>query len=1330
MVFYICITIITSERGVLIYVKPTLSIKINFMIIAMRNTTAKNLLPKLNVAFILLMFAHFYFSSEVYSQISTSSYTTASGNFSETVPAGTTFAIIQSLGAGGGGGGGGNGGYSAAGGGGGGAFSMVSVPLTPGQVLDIVVGARGNGSPSGGHGADGGLSKVSLNGTILCSAQGGFGGNGFASGASLGGVGGSQGVGFLYRGGKGGNGNVAAYDSGGGGGGAAGSTSNGNNGANGTGTSGASAGGTGGTGGFGSGNGGNGCSTYTNCGGSNSLTTTFGAGGGGGSGYIDAAGWGGNGSRGKVVIIYCNLLYTVQPSTSIQNVCLNGATTTLSVAVTNAVSYQWYSNTVASTSGGTLIAGATSTTYTPPSNVAGTRFYYCIATAGTCTLASAVSGAVNVATASIVASGPTTLCGGGSVTLTANAPGASSYSWSTGASTNSITVSPTTNTTYTVNVTGTCNVTSSILVKASPALNFSCTATAENLNGYNSYSGDVVNLNAYPINNNLVVNGFNGSFTGSLGGTWTTSSTGTATVAGCTPAVTAMPTVSIATTDNSYAGLPGSPSAISPYEGSGMASFNSGTTASGNVGFLTSPSFSTVGFTGIILDFYFLQFVNSSCGENMRVEYSIGGGAWTVTNTYTRAGVTSQCPSWMNFSEELPAAVLGQADVRIRFRFLSTANCLCGRNMIIDNVRISGVTNPGGYGFYNSYLWTTDATGPDLGIVSPTSRATTSTDFNNQSTGANTITFNVTMTDQNGCVHTCSKAVNINPTFNGGLSGTMTANPPQVCMGGSSTITLVGSATAIQWQSSTTSASAGFTDIPGANSATYVANNITQTTWFRVRYTSPNATSGSCMSSVSSPVVQVTVLTFNPGILQNTGETINCTGDPIPFGFQSLPSGSGSYTYTWYAYDGTTASPTGSTVPSGWSAVSGPQPQPTSTPFLWTENFDGVNNWVVGGNFAVAAPGTSNVVTAPRSAPNVLGTVSNGLYGASCTEAVNFAISPTINLTGVTNPVLKFWTHSRFRSSFSSSTADGGRVYVSTDNGVTWSANLLSTYYEGSYTQRTITMPAAAANNPNVKIMFTMYSDGGTNATGYNIDDLTIEGSYTASPVYDPAADPTNTTSYAVYIEFTGGACTFSSWAQNDWEVGVNPCSPLPIVLTDFDGYCSNDLDAKVIFWSTLSETNNAYFEIEGSEDGENYYAIKKIEGAGTTSTISNYREDILPLSSDEVYYRLKQVDYDGQMSISDPRYINCKKGKREPFIYPNPSTGAFTVILNFEDEESVRFEVINLVGQVIFNEEMLVEGSKGVDLNFPLAAGNYILRVSPSQSAEWIESIPFIITK
>ncbi len=112
---------------------------------------------------------------------------------------------------------------------------------------------------------------------------------------------------------------------------------------------------------------------------------------------------------------------TVQPSTATQNICINGSATSLSITATNInITYQWYKNSLASNTGGTLITGATTSGYTPLSNVAGTTYYYCVI-GGTCSpnVSSTVSGAIIISPTSVAGTitGTATICSGTTTTL-------------------------------------------------------------------------------------------------------------------------------------------------------------------------------------------------------------------------------------------------------------------------------------------------------------------------------------------------------------------------------------------------------------------------------------------------------------------------------------------------------------------------------------------------------------------------------------------------------------------------------------------------------------------------------------------------------------------------------------------------------------------------------------------------------------------------------------------------------------------------------------------------------------------------------------------------
>ncbi|MEI7596162.1 MAG: T9SS type A sorting domain-containing protein, partial [Bacteroidota bacterium] len=87
-------------------------------------------------------------------------------------------------------------------------------------------------------------------------------------------------------------------------------------------------------------------------------------------------------------------------STGTQTICLGSSFSSISVTATGTnLTYQWFSNTTASTTGGTNLGlGAQSSTYTPDASVVGTLYYYCVVTGGCdgTTQKSGISGAMNV----------------------------------------------------------------------------------------------------------------------------------------------------------------------------------------------------------------------------------------------------------------------------------------------------------------------------------------------------------------------------------------------------------------------------------------------------------------------------------------------------------------------------------------------------------------------------------------------------------------------------------------------------------------------------------------------------------------------------------------------------------------------------------------------------------------------------------------------------------------------------------------------------------------------------------------------------------------------
>lgn len=95
----------------------------------------------------------------------------------------------------------------------------------------------------------------------------------------------------------------------------------------------------------------------------------------------------------------------------------------------------------------------------------------------------------------------------------------------------------------------------------------------------------------------------------------------------------------------------------------------------------------------------------------------------------------------------------------------------------------------------------------------------------------------------------------------------------------------------------------------------------------------------------------------------------------------------------------------------------------------------------------------------------------------------------------------------------------------------------------------------------------------------------------------------------------------------------AGPATALPIKLNSFTGsYAGSKI---VLNWTTGNEQNNQYFVIEHSTTGYTFSEAGRITGAGSTANTQSYSwTDNYP-SGGNNYYRLKQVDTDGQYSYS-----------------------------------------------------------------------------------------------
>jgi hypothetical protein len=175
----------------------------------------------------------------------------------------------------------------------------------------------------------------------------------------------------------------------------------------------------------------------------------------------------------------------------------------------------------------------------------------------------------------------------------------------------------------------------------------------------------------------------------------------------------------------------------------------------------------------------------------------------------------------------------------------------------------------------------------------------------------------------------------------------------------------------------------------------------------------------------------------------------------------------------------------------------------------------------------------------------------------------------------------------------------------------------------------------------------------------------------------------------------------------------VNPA--LPVTYLRINSICNNNGFVELV-WVTATESNSSHFEVLRSRDGFNWEHIETIPAAGNSSSTNYYSYyDIGAGRYFEGYYRLKQVDFDGEFEYSYIISTFCKNMDIE--IYPNPTKGEVSLGIRNNIQEMVTVSVMDYAGRIL--QEMIIkvdEGYKTIDLSTHIN-GIYIISISTSQN-------------
>ena len=171
--------------------------------------------------------------------------------------------------------------------------------------------------------------------------------------------------------------------------------------------------------------------------------------------------------------------------------------------------------------------------------------------------------------------------------------------------------------------------------------------------------------------------------------------------------------------------------------------------------------------------------------------------------------------------------------------------------------------------------------------------------------------------------------------------------------------------------------------------------------------------------------------------------------------------------------------------------------------------------------------------------------------------------------------------------------------------------------------------------------------------------------------------------------------------------------STLPVTLLQLDARKETNGTVSVN-WSTASETNNRYFEVERSADGNRFETIGRVEGSKNGDLGARYTfVDPAPIAGIN-YYRLVQADLDGSRKSLGIRKVEVAKGAGVR-VYPNPvQNNQVWIYSGATTSEILSFNLINLSGKTIRSGRLTSTAT--VVNTTGLARGIYVLDISNGQ--------------
>ncbi len=274
--------------------------------------------------------------------------------------------------------------------------------------------------------------------------------------------------------------------------------------------------------------------------------------------------------------------------------------------------------------------------------------------------------------------------------------------------------------------------------------------------------------------------------------------------------------------------------------------------------------------------------------------------------------------------------------------------------------------------------------------------------------------------------------------------------------------------------------------------------------------------------------------------------------------------------------------------------------------------------------------------------------------------------------------------------------------------------------YQGGQRSAKVFAVTPTTNGAGADYTISLYFDN-TELAGKNTATLKIAKTTAASagaslPGNTILISPTVTTLGSGTTIFTAPFTGFSRFFLVDGGV------ILPATLTEFTGRLNADQDA-LLRWTTASEFNNRQFDLEISRDGIHFTLLATIGSQGNSAANQQYSYLHIKPSSGMNYYRLKQIDWNGDFEYIKIISLNVDNTISRPFVYPVPAKNMITInfgnLLTKTELEIFSADMKNIHREIINGPSM----TKTIDIS-RLSKGIYFIRYKKGDNTEVVRFV------